>query len=52
MMRLLWGNEEARVFVQQMQHAVALEEMFKIGRSYVDGPLKTFPPDVNKEFTQ
>ena len=48
MMKLLWGTEEARAFVQQMQHAVTLEEMFKIGRSYVDGPLKTFPPDVNK----
>ena len=31
-----------------MQNSAYLEEMIHIGRSYIDGPLKTFPPNVNQ----
>ena len=40
----------ARENFRKMEQSVNLEEMLQIGRNYVDSPLKTFPPDLNKNF--
>ena len=44
----LWSDQSVRVYFQEMQNSAYLEELIRIGRSYVDGPLKTFPPNVNQ----
>ena len=34
--------------MNELQNSVNLEEMLKIGSSYLPGPFKTFPPDINR----
>ena len=48
MCQILWRQPESKHFFQEIQNAVFLEEMLRIGRSYISGPFKTFPPDVNR----
>ena len=48
MCHLLWDQEEARSYFVEMQNSVYLEEMIHIGRSYIKGPMKTFPPNINQ----
>ena len=48
MCQLLWEQVEARSYFKEMQNSTYLEEMMHIGRSYVEGPMKTFPPNINK----
>ena len=47
-LQVFWQCPEARSFLQQMEQAVCLEELIHIGRSYVNGPFQTFPPNVNQ----
>ena len=47
-LQIFWQCSEARAFFKQMEQAVCLEELIHIGRSYVNGPLQTFPPDINQ----
>ena len=44
----IWSQLEARNFLNEFQNSEILEEMLKIGRAYVSGPFKTFPPDANR----
>ena len=46
--QMLWNQPETRNYLQEMQDSSFLEEMIHIGRSYIGGPLKTFPPNVNQ----
>ena len=46
--QILWQQDEARKCLLEMQNSSYLEEMIHIGRTYISGPLKNFPPDVNK----
>ena len=36
--------------LKKMEHSVNLEEMLHIGRTFVDSPLKSFPPDLNQNY--
>ena len=48
MCQILWQEQAAKQFYQEVHNAEFLEEMLKIGRSYITGPFKTFPPDANR----
>ena len=50
MMKLIWREESVRNYFRKMEHSVHLEEMLQIGRTFVDSPLKDFPPDLNQNY--
>ena len=44
----VWSHPEARNMFQQMETSSSLEDFLQIGRTETNGPLKTFPPNVNE----
>ena len=48
MCKLLWEQDTVRTYFQDMQNSAYLEDLIRIGRSYIESPLKTFPPNINQ----